>query len=104
MADWEKLLSPGFWGAFRIPAFAFGMVALLLLFRNVSESLEFIYIQRVATYALGASVISYGHYLFYSTWVKRRVNERDLPFWAQGLAVAIHLAWFGYYFLWRVTP
>ena len=102
MVDWEKLLSPAFWGSYRIPAAAFGMVALLLLFRNVSESLEFIYIQQMANYALGATIISYGHHIFYSNWTKRHTPDPDLPFWAQGLAMAIHLAWFAY-FLWRVT-
>ena len=104
MTDWGKILEPGFWGTFRIPAFAFGVAALLLLFRNVSEGVEFIYIQRVATYALGASVISFGHYQCYSTWTKRRAPDRDLPFWGIGLAIASHLLWFGYYFLLRVAP
>ena len=103
MTDWGKILEPGFWGTFRIPAFAFGMVALLLLFRNVTESLEVTYIQRVATYALGASVISFGHYQFYSTWTKRE-GESDLPFWAIGVAVLLHPVWFIYYFLVRSAP
>lgn len=101
--EWEKILNPAFWGTFRVPAVAFGMVALLLLFRNLTESGEFMFIQRVATYALGASVISYGHYQCYSTWTKRRKPDPDLPFWAVCLAVLTHLGWFGYFFLWRST-
>lgn len=99
MVDWEKLGSPGFWGSFKIPAFAFAVVALILLFRNTAEGAEFIYAQMVANYALGASIISYGHQLFYSTWRNRYPEERDLPWWAQISAMILHLLWFFWYFL-----
>lgn len=93
MVDWEKIVAPDFWKAFRIPAFAFAVLALLLLMRNVNESLEWVYIRQVANYTIGASVISYGHFLFHATWINRK-KDTDLPFWAQALAMTVHVAWF----------
>jgi len=93
MVKWYKIVAPDFWKAFRIPAIAFAVLALLLLMRNVNEGLEFCYIRQVANYTIGASIISYGHFLFHATWRKRK-NEPDLPFWAQALAMAFHVAWF----------
>ena len=96
MVNLEKIVEPDFWKAFKIPAYAFAVLTLLLLMRNANNSLEYSYIQNTANYAIGASIISYGHFLFYSTW-KNRTNEPDLPFWAQGLAMGFHIAWFGYF-------
>lgn len=96
MVNWEKIVAPDFWKAFKIPAFAFAVLALLLLMRNVNESLEYIYIQHVSNYALGASIISYSHFLFHATWINR-TKEPDLPFWAQALAMTVHVAWFSFF-------
>lgn len=101
MVNWEKIVDPDFWKAFKIPAYAFAVLALLLLMRNVNNSLEYSYIQNTANYAIGASIISYGHFLFYATWKNRR-NEPDLPFPAQVLAMAIHVAWFVYFLLTQI--
>jgi hypothetical protein len=100
MVNWETIVAPEFWKAFKIPAFAFAVLALLLLMRNVNESLEYIYIQHVANYALGASIISYGHFLFHATWINRK-KEPDLPFWVQAIAMTVHVAWF-IFFLWTI--
>ena len=96
MVNLEKIVEPDFWKAFKIPAYAFAVLALLLLMRNVNNSLEYSYIQNMANYAIGASIISYGHFLFYATW-KNRKKEPDLPFWAQGLAMVFHIGWFVYF-------
>ncbi len=101
VVKYEEILHPDFWRAFKIPAYAFAVLALLLLMRNVNNSLEYSYIQNMANYAIGASIISYGHFLFYTTW-KNRTNEPDLPFLAQGLAMVFHIAWFGF-FLYRFS-
>lgn len=101
MVDWEKIADPDFWKAFKIPAYAFAVLVLLLLMRNVSSNLEYGYIQKVANYAIGTSIISYGHFLFHATWKKRK-EDTDLPFWAQTLAMAFHIAWF-VFFLRQVT-
>ena len=93
MVNWETIVDPDFWKAFRIPAYAFALLVLLLLMRNVTSNIEYEYIQKVANYAIGASIISYGHFLFYATW-RNRTKEHDLPFWAQTFAMAIHVAWF----------
>lgn len=96
MVEWEKIVAPDFWKAFRIPAFAFAVLALLLLMRNVNEDLEWVYVRQVANYAIGASIIAYGHFLFHATWINRK-KDIDLPFWAQALAMVIHIAWFGWF-------
>jgi hypothetical protein len=101
MLNWEKIVAPDFWKAFKIPAYTFAVLVLFLLMRNVSNNLEYVYIQKLANYAVGTSIISYGHFLFHSTW-KNRKNESDLPFWAQTLAMVIHIAWFAW-FLVQVT-
>ncbi len=103
MVNWEKILDPDFWRSFKIPAYAFALLALLLLMRNVTNSLEYSYIQNTANYALGASIISYGHFLYYTTWKNRHKDEPDLPFWAQHLAMVLHILWFGF-FLYRSAP
>ena len=97
MVDWEKIAAPDFWKAFRIPAFAFAVLVLLLILRDLNSSVEYQYIQQLANYAIGASVISYGHYLFHATWVNRKKDD-DLPFWAQAIAMAFHIAWFFWLF------
>lgn len=97
--DWGKIVDPNFWRSYKIPAFAFALVALLLLMRNVSNDLEYIYIQNTATYALGASIIAYAHSLFYSTWMNRKKGEPDLPFQAQAIFVGLHILWFLTYWL-----
>ena len=94
--DWGKILAPGFWKSFKIPAAAFAVLALLMLMRNVNSSLEYQYIQKLANYAIGASVVSYGHFLFHATWTNRN-KEEDLPFWAQILAMVVHIAWFAWF-------
>jgi hypothetical protein len=91
--NWEKIVAPDFWKAFKIPAYAFALLVLLLLMRNINNNLEYVYIQKLANYAIGTSIISYGHFLFHATWLNRR-KEEDLPFWAQTLAMLIHIAWF----------
>lgn len=91
--NWEKIVAPDFWKAFKVPAYAFALLVLLLLMRNINNDLEYVYIQKLANYAVGASIISYGHFLFHATWRNRR-QEEDLPFWAQTLAMLIHIAWF----------
>lgn len=101
MVDWEKVVAPDFWKAFKIPAFAFAVLVLLLLMRNVNSAVEYAYIQNIANYAIGASVISYGHFLFHATW-RKRTKEDDLPFWAQILAMLIHIVWFAW-FLWQTA-
>ena len=101
MVDWEKIAAPDFWKAFKIPAYAFAVLVLLLLTRNVNSNIEYGYIQKVANYAIGASIISYGHFLFQATWTKRK-GDVDLPFLAQTLAMAIHVGWF-VFFLIQVT-
>lgn len=98
MVDWEKIVDPNFWKAFKIPAYAFAVLVLLLLTRNVSSDIEYAYIQRVANYAIGASIIAYGHFLFHATWTERK-KDADLPFWAQVLAMASHIAWFAFLLL-----
>jgi len=95
MVDWEKIADPDFWKAFKIPAYAFAVLVLLLLTRNGSSNIEYAYIQKVANYAIGASIIAYGHFLFHATWTKRR-KEADLPFLAQAIAMALHIAWFAF--------
>jgi len=98
MVNWDKIVAPDFWKAFKIPACAFAVLVLLLLMRNVNSSLEYGYIQKLANYAIGASVISYGHFLFHVTW-RNRKKEDDLPFWAQTLAMVIHIAWFVWFLM-----
>lgn len=96
MKDLEKILNPEFWKSFRIPAAAFAVLVVLLIFRDVDNALEYAFIQKVASYAIGASVIAYGHFLFHATWVERK-GEKDLPFLAQIIAMAFHallFAWF----------
>lgn len=93
MVDWEKISDIDFWKAFKIPAYAFAVLALLLLTRNVSSNIEYAYIQKVANYAIGASIIAYGHFLFHATWIKRK-KEADLPLCAQAFAMTSHIAWF----------
>ena len=91
--NWDKIINSDFWRSFRIPACGFALLIVLLLFRNATEGREFTYIQHVANYILGACLVSYGHFLFHTTWIKRR-GEPDLPFWAQFLAMIFHCAWF----------
>jgi len=98
MVDWEKIVAPDFWKAFKIPAYAFAVLVLLLLMRDVNHSLEYRYIQNLANYSLGASLISYGHFLSHATWMNRK-KEDDLPFWAQAIAMAFHISWFAWFLL-----
>ena len=93
MVDWEQIVAPDFWKAFRIPACAFAVLVLLLILRDLNSSVEYQYIRQLANYAIGASVISYGHYLFHATWINRKKDD-DLPFLAQAIAMAFHIAWF----------
>jgi hypothetical protein len=93
MAFLEKVVESEFWKNFRIPAFAFALIALLLLMRNTNDVVEWIYIQETANFALGACIISYGHWLMRKTW-ESRTEEPDLPFWAQFIALAVHVGWF----------
>ncbi|ABW66379.1 hypothetical protein [Desulfosudis oleivorans] len=99
--EYEKILNPDFWKAFKIPGYALAVLLLLLLMRDINNGLEYIYIQKVANFAIGASIISYGHSMLHSTWVNRR-KEMDLPFWPQLLALTIHAVWFGF-FLYQVV-
>jgi hypothetical protein len=41
MVNWEQIVAPDFWKAFKIPAYAFAVLVLLLLMRNVSSRLEY---------------------------------------------------------------
>lgn len=93
MANWEKVVESDFWKTFKIPAFAFAMVALLLVMRNARDVIEWLFIQETVNFAIGASVIAYGHSLIQKTW-QNRTDEPDLPFWAQFIALAIHVGWF----------
>jgi hypothetical protein len=96
----DKLLDPKFWGSFKIPGFAFGVISLFLLMRNVNAPLEFVYIKNLANFAVGASIISYGHSLIYSTWMNLE-KGKDLPLWVQISAIIIYAFWFGFIF-WKL--
>jgi len=98
MVNWEKIAEPNFWKSFKIPACSFAVLALLLLMRNVNNGFEYGYIQKMANYTIGASIISYGHFLFYATW-KNLKKESDLPFWAQIIAMMFHISWFIFFLL-----
>ena len=98
MENLEKILNPNFWKSFRIPACSFAVLALLLLMRNVNNASEYVYIQKLANYTIGASIISYGHFLFWATW-KNHKKELDLPFWAQFIAMLLHISWFIFFVL-----
>ena len=93
----DQVFSPDFWKAFRIPASAFAVLALMLLMRNVNAVNEYEYIRSIANFTIGASVIAYGHYLFHATWINRK-KEPDLPFWGQGIAWVLHILWFFWIF------
>jgi len=82
------------WGAFKIPVFGFAFVVALLSFRNIGMEIEYIIIVRFTVWALGASVISYGHSIFYSTHCNR-TGESDLPMLGQIFALSVHVIWFG---------
>ena len=92
--------SPGFLEGIQDPCIYVCSARVVVANENVNESLEYIYIQHVANYALGASIISYGHFLFHATWINRK-KEPDLPFWAQALAMTVHVVWF-IFFLWTI--
>ena len=96
MVDLKKVLAPGFWEAFKVPAYSFAVLTLFLLMRNVNSGFEYIHVKSIANYAIGTSIISYGHFLFYSTW-KNRKKELELPFWVQGIVLACHVLWFFYF-------
>jgi hypothetical protein len=83
------------WGAFKVPVFGFVFVLALLTFRNVGIEIEYIYIVRFTSWALGASIISYAHSLAYSTHLTL-TQAKDLPCWAQISAIAIHVVWFAF--------
>lgn len=93
----DKIVQPNFWGAFKIPAFAFAFVALLLILRNTNYDLEYAFIQQVTKFAIGASIISYGHSLMYSTW-RNHNKGPDLPFFAQIAFFGLHIGWFLFVF------
>jgi hypothetical protein len=95
--DWTAITNPDHWKAFRIPAFSFATLALLMITRNASVPEEMVFNQLVAKYAIGTSIISYGHFLFHATWCNIS-NAKDLPIWAQVLAMFFHCVWFFYSF------
>jgi len=92
----EKIADPKFWGAFKIPAYAFAVISLLLVLRDVNNSLEYSYIQHVANYAIGASIVSYCHSLTHSTWINHEKGP-DLPLWLQTVFMIFHVVWFGWF-------
>lgn len=98
----ENIVDPKFWGAFKIPAFAFALVALLLVLRNSNNNLEFSYIQFVANYAIGASIISYCHSLTHSTWLNHK-KVSDLPLWIQIVFMNFHVFWFSFAIFSKLT-
>jgi hypothetical protein len=91
----DKIVDPKFWGAFKIPAYAFALVALLLVLRNSNSNPEFSYIQLIANYAIGASIISYCHSLTHSTWLNHKKGP-DLPLLIQIVFMSFHVTWFGF--------
>jgi hypothetical protein len=92
------IVQPNFWGAFKIPAFAFAIIALLLILRDTNSNIEYPYIQLTTKYAIGASIISYCHSLMHSTWENHNKGP-DLPFKFQILFMVFHVFWFGEVFL-----
>ena len=86
----DKIVQPNFWGAFKIPAFAFAIIALLLILRDTNNNIEYTYIQLITRYAIGASIISYCHSLMYSTWKNHNKNP-NLPFFVQILFIIFHI-------------
>ena len=93
MPDASQFTDLAKWGAFKIPVLGFAFVLALLTLRDVHSDIEYLTIVRFTTWALGASVISYGHSLLHSTYRNRR-QAPDLPFAAQWVALIFHVIWF----------
>ena len=90
----DKIANPKFWGAFKIPAYAFAVIALLIVLRNTGSSIEYAYIQHTANFAIGACIISYCHSLTHSAWINHSRGP-DLPLWLQVVFMLLHVIWFG---------
>ncbi|MFT2097991.1 hypothetical protein ACMUMQ_06480 [Marinomonas sp. 2405UD66-6] len=94
----EFLFDISRWGAFKIPAFSLGAVALLLIFRDVNNPKEILFIQELIRFSIGSAIISYCQSLGYSTY-RLNAKKEDLPIYIQVIFMILHVSWFIYWLL-----
>ena len=92
------------WGGFAITAVGVVVLTLLLLVGSLTNIEQANFVQKVVIWVLGTGIIGYAHSLAHSTLKNWQGEEefKDLPPWAQGLAIGSHIAWFAFFVIYAL--